>query len=116
MLHEPEFRVIGVKFNQGKRSLVRVSGEFDHELSEFDWGGEIQGKWDLVRVSGGSSSYPSSTYRGSTALKLPRKQHLCQSLRAQYFQSLERSSGFDLNESQMPKKLAKTKTKKFVKV
>ena len=28
--------------------------------------GQFQGKWDLVRVSGGSSSYPSSSYRGST--------------------------------------------------
>ena len=29
--------------------------------------GQIQGKWDLVRVSGaGNSSYPSSSYRGST--------------------------------------------------
>ena len=28
--------------------------------------GEIQGKWDLVRVSGVSSSYASSSYRGFT--------------------------------------------------
>ena len=30
--------------------------------------GQIQGIWDKVRVSGGSSSYPSSNYRGSTVL------------------------------------------------
>ena len=30
---EPEIRVIGVNFDQGKRNLVRVSGVF--ELSEF---------------------------------------------------------------------------------
>ena len=27
---------------------------------------QFQGKLNLVRVSGGSSSYPSSSYRGST--------------------------------------------------
>jgi len=34
-LQEPEFEFnIGVNFDQGKRNLVRVSGEF--ELSEFE--------------------------------------------------------------------------------
>ena len=33
-LYEPEIRVIGVNFDQGKRNLVRVSGVF--ELSEFE--------------------------------------------------------------------------------
>ena len=33
-LQEPEIRVIGVNFDQGKQNLVRVSGVF--ELSEFD--------------------------------------------------------------------------------
>ena len=32
--YEPEIRVIGVNFDQGKRNLVRVSGVF--ELSEFE--------------------------------------------------------------------------------
>ena len=33
-LSEPEIRVIGVNFDQGKQNLVRVSGVF--ELSEFE--------------------------------------------------------------------------------
>ena len=33
-LEEPEIRVIGVNFDQGKRNLVRVSGVF--KLSEFE--------------------------------------------------------------------------------
>ena len=33
-LYEQEIRVIGVKFDHGKRNLVRVSGVFD--LSEFE--------------------------------------------------------------------------------
>ena len=41
---------MGVNFDQGKRNLVRVGGEF--QLSEFKWN-QIQGKWDLVRISGG---------------------------------------------------------------
>ena len=34
-LYEPEIRVIGVNFDQGKRNLVRVSGA-SFELSEFE--------------------------------------------------------------------------------
>ena len=33
-LYEPEIRVIGVNFDEGKRNLVRVSGVF--ELSQFE--------------------------------------------------------------------------------
>ena len=47
-LQEPEFRVIGVDLDQGKRNLVRVR-VIRVKLTE-KWC-QIQGKWDLVRVS-----------------------------------------------------------------
>ena len=64
---------IEVKFDQRKRNLVRVSGEYqiyEFELSKqknvTEKEGLIQGKWGLVGWLAGSSRYPSSSYPSLT--------------------------------------------------
>ena len=72
-IKEPEFELLGISFGELfiKREQILArnwsypSSSSPSKMTE-EWG-EIQGKWDLVRVNG-DAPYPSSNYRGSTVL------------------------------------------------